>query len=163
MSLNNQKLSFQRASENDLEQIVSMYRDSFKELYDRYHDEKTSLYKEPVEVIKIKILQDNSFFFFIILNRSKVGLIRVIIDAKENSAKLSPLLVLPKFQGQKIAQNSLLVIENLFPSIKTWYVDTIKQESKLVHLYLKCGYQVIKDKSQNIQPGTDLIFLNKKI
>ncbi len=119
MSLNNQKLSFQRASENDLEQIVSMYRDSFKELYDRYHDEKTSLYKEPVEVIKIKILQDNSFFFFIILNRSKVGLIRVIIDAKENSAKLSPLLVLPKFQGQKIAQNSLLVIENLFPSIKT--------------------------------------------
>ncbi|QAS69989.1 GNAT family N-acetyltransferase [Oenococcus sicerae] len=157
-----QKLSFQKASENDLEQIVSMYRISFKKLYDRYHDEKTSPYKEPAEVIQRKIRQNSSFFFFITEDRVRVGLIRVMLDPKQPNAKISPLLVLPSFQGQKIAQHALAAIENLFPDIKTWYVDTIKQEDKLVHLYLKCGYKIIEDKNQNIQPGMDLVFFSKE-
>ncbi|MFT9191532.1 MAG: GNAT family N-acetyltransferase [Liquorilactobacillus sp.] len=88
---------------------------------------------------------------------------RILLDNKENTAKISPILILPEFQNQGLAQKSLIQIEKKFPDIKTWVLDTIKQEKKLVHLYLKAGYQIIDGKESRIQDGMNIIYFYKKV
>ena len=54
-------------------------------------------------------------------------------------------------------------IEKKFSQVKTWYLDTIKQCTKLIHLYLKVGYKIIFGKQKHIQPGMDLVYFFKKM
>lgn len=157
----NYKLNFRKVTIDQVPTIVKMYQVSFAELYRRYHDNETSPYKESAESIVQKLKQSNSSYYFIILNKLNVGLIRVVTTKTEKAATISPLLVLPKFQGQKIAQQALQQIEQQYPTVKAWYIDTIKQEPKLIHLYLKCGYRLIPDKTQTIKDGMDIVFFRK--
>ena len=53
-------------------------------------------------------------------------------------------------------------IEKKFSQIKTWYLDTVKQEVRLIHLYLKMGYQIIPGKHKHTQHGMDLVYFIKK-
>lgn len=103
----NYKLNFRKVTIDQVPTIVKMYQVSFAELYRRYHDNETSPYKESAESIVQKLKQSNSSYYFIILNKLNVGLIRVVTTKTEKAATISPLLVLPKFQGQKIAQQAL--------------------------------------------------------
>lgn len=157
------QISFKQATVQNLEEIVTMYRKSFKKLYEKYHDDTTSPYKEPKEVIENKLSLKNSYYFFIQQKKKNVGIIRILLDNKENTAKISPILILPEFQNQGLAQKSLIQIEKKFPDIKTWVLDTIKQEKKLVHLYLKAGYQIIDGKDSRIQDGMNIIYFYKKV
>ncbi|MDH5106221.1 GNAT family N-acetyltransferase [Lentilactobacillus diolivorans] len=157
----NHNFNFEKATVDQVPTIVKMYQASFAELYHRYHDDATSPYKESAESITQKLQHSNSSYYFIISDKLKVGLIRVVTTVAKKEATISPLLVLPKFQGQKIAQRALQQIELQYPTVKIWYIDTIKQEPKLVHLYLKCGYKLIPDKIQTIKNGMDIVFFRK--
>ena len=158
-----QKLSFKKATNSDLDKIIFMYRKSFKDLYEKYLDEDTNPYKEPKTLIKHKMLMLNSDYFFIQKDNESIGLIRILTDPKTNQGKVSPILILPNWQNQKLAQKAMLDIEKKFSQVKTWYLDTIKQEAKLIHLYLKIGYQIIPGKHKHIKDGMDLVYFIKQM
>ena len=46
-----QTLSFKKSTTSDLDQIISMYQKSFKDLYEKYLDEDTNPYKESKSAI----------------------------------------------------------------------------------------------------------------
>ena len=76
----------------------------------------------------------NSNYFFILNQNKPIGMIRILTDRQTNQGKVSPILILPNWQNQKLAQKSLINIEKKFPQVKTWYLDTIKQCTKLIRL-----------------------------
>ena len=157
-----QELSFKKATTSELDTIISMYRKSFKQLYEKYLDEDTNPYKESKDLIKHKMLLPNSDYFFILNQNKPIGVIRILTDPKKDEGKISPILILPNWQNQKLAQKTMLDIEKKFSQVKTWYLDTIKQEAKLVHLYLKVGYKIIPKKQKHIKNGMDLVYFIKK-
>ena len=113
-----QKLSFKKASINDLNQIISMYHQSFRELYEKYLDEDTNPYKESKILIKYKMQMAHSDYFFILKNNKSIGMIRILTDPKTNDGKVSPILILPEFQNQKLAQLAMFQIEKSFLRLK---------------------------------------------
>ncbi|MCV3741462.1 GNAT family N-acetyltransferase [Lentilactobacillus hilgardii] len=161
MNLQKNEGYFKKATSSDIPTIIEIYHAGFKELYNRYHDDKTNPYKESAHTIQEKMKLPNSIYYFIIHNKIKIGIIRIVANYRYKAAEVSPLVILPEFQGQKLAQKSVQEIESLFPTIRTWYVNTIKQEPKLIHLYLKCGYQIVPHKIQTIRDGMDIVFFRK--
>lgn len=158
------KLKFELAKITEVNKIIKMYKPWFKELFERYHDIDTNPYMESKEVISRKIRQQNSYFFFLIYNQHEVGLIRVMTDSEDKArAKISPILILPQYQNNGFAQSALFHIENKFSNVKEWNIDTIKQETKLLHLYTKSGYTLTSQPELHIKNGMDLVFLTKYV
>ena len=58
----------------------------------------------------------------------------------ERPKVISPLFVLPDFQGRGIAQRAIRRAEEIHGS-HDWLLDTIVTEDKLRHLYEKMGYR----------------------
>lgn len=77
--------------------------------------------------------------------------------------KISPLLILPEYENNGLAQMALLEIEHKFYNVKEWHVDTIKQENKLLHLYIKSGYKVTDQAEVHIKEAMELVFLIKYV
>ena len=158
------KLSFRSAHVADTNKIITMYKSGFKTLFENYHDVDTNPYMESENVINKKLLQKNSYFFFINYGQKEIGLIRVMIDSEDAThAKISPMLILPEYQNKGFAQAALRLIENKFSDIQEWYIDTIKQEPQLLHLYTKMGYKLTTQPELHIQKGMDLVFLKKSM
>ena len=96
----------------------------------------------------------------IIILYEKVGAVRVIDYHKENENKrISPIFVLPEFQGQGIVQKAIRLCETIHGS-KGWELDTILQEKGNCHLYEKMGYHAT-DKIKKINDKLTLIFYEK--
>ena len=108
-----------------------------------------------------KFKRPNNAFFFIIVKDKHIGLIRVVTDRKNSAARISPFLILPSYQGKGYAQLGLQLIEEQFPLIQTWYVDTIAEEPKLVHLYRKVGFQQLPDRETTINEHMHIIYFVK--
>lgn len=156
-------LRLKKATNTDISKIITIYHKGFENLYRRYHDDETNPYKESPDLIYSKMQISGSCYHFIIYNNRIIGLIRTIINRQRTVAEISPLVILPAFQNNKFAQKTLKKIELLHPTVKIWRVNTIKQEPKLIHLYLKCGYQLIQNKIQPIKQGMDIVFFEKRI
>ncbi|WP_257607429.1 GNAT family N-acetyltransferase [Weissella sagaensis] len=156
------KIAFKLANVSDANKIIKMYKMGFKTLFETYQDTKTNPYMESKDDIYRKINQNNSYYFFILQDQHEIGLIRVMLDSEDTThAKISPILILPEFENKGFAQMALLQIEEKFSSVKQWYIDTIKQETKLLHLYTKSGYILMNQPELYIKEGMDLVFLTK--
>ena len=92
----------------------------------------------------------------------KAGAIR-IVDKKEDgkNKRISPLFVLPEFQGRGIAQEAIRLCEEIHGS-KNWELDTILQEPKNCYLYEKMGYRQT-GKTEVINERLTLVFYEKNI
>ena len=95
------------------------------------------------------------------IGQKKVGAIR-IIDKKENGKNkgISPIFILPQFQGKGIAQKAIRLCEEMHGN-ENWELDTILQESKNCHLYEKMGYRQT-GKTKVINERLTLTFYEKK-
>jgi GNAT superfamily N-acetyltransferase len=138
-----------------------MYRRAFEPIYLRYHDDETDPYLESLASLQKKAQCVGSEYFFCDSDGVRVGMIRVISDYSTKEARISPMCVLPEFQGKGFAQAILIGIEQRFSDIKTWYLDTIAEEPKLLHLYKKVGYQVVAEQHKEIKPGMNLAYFIK--
>ncbi|MDE6748431.1 MAG: GNAT family N-acetyltransferase [Lachnospiraceae bacterium] len=151
-----------RASVDDAKELHAMQIESFKELLEKYQDFDTSPGNESVEKVETRLKQDFTYYYFICTGVRKVGAIR-IVDKKEEgiNKRISPLFVLPEFQGLGIAQEAIRLCEEIHGS-KNWELDTILQESKNCHLYEKMGYQQT-GKTEVINERLTLVFYEKII
>lgn len=150
-----------RANLGDAKEIHVMQIKAFKELLDKYKDFDTSPGNESVEKIEARLKQDFTFYYFICIGQQKVGAIR-IVDHKENirNKRISPIFILPEFQGKGIAQEAIRLCEKIHGKEK-WELDTILQESRNCHLYEKMGY-VQTGKTEVINEKLTLVFYLKE-
>ena len=150
-----------RANIDNAKELHAMQIEAFKELLYKYQDFDTSPANETVEKVETRLKQDFTFFYFICIGQQKVGAIR-IIDKKENgkNKRISPIFILPAFQGKGIAQKAIRLCEEMHGN-ENWELDTILQEPENCHLYEKMGYRQT-GKTKVINERLTLIFYEKK-
>lgn len=131
----------------DTKELHSMQIKAFKELLDKYQDFDINPGNENVENVKKRLEQPFTYYYFICVNSQKVGAIR-IVDKKETGKRkrISPLFILPEFQGQGIAQKAIQLCEEIHGK-EQWELETILQEPQNCYLYEKMGYK----KTDNIK------------
>lgn len=129
-----------RATIDDAKEIWEMQKESFAELFQKYRDYETNPGNEPLEKIQNRLERDESYFYFIEVDKIKVGAIRVI-DYKDKTKrkKISPLFILPQYRGKKIAQKAISLCEEIHGE-SYWELDTILEEKGNCYLYEKMGY-----------------------
>lgn len=150
-----------RANVNDAEELHAMQVEAFKELLEKYQDFDTSPASEGVEKVEARLRQGFTYYYFICIGEQKAGAIR-IIDEKEvgKNKRISPLFILPEFQGRCLAQIAIRLCEEMHGS-EDWELDTILQEPKNCHLYEKMGYRQT-GKTEVINERLTLVFYEKK-
>lgn len=133
------------ATENDAELLHKLQVDAFMPLYEKYQDDETSPAKESLDTIRWKITdRSKSDFYIIVFENEPVGGIRVRNHdggkITEGVRWISPIFVIPAFQGRGIAQKVIQQVFDMFEDTITWRLDTIKEEPGNCHLYEKCGF-----------------------
>lgn len=149
-----------QAKAEDAEELHAMQVESFMELFEKYQDFETSPANEKVERVQARLMQEFTYYYFICLGTKKAGAIR-IVDKKEpgKNKRISPIFVLPEFQGQGIAQEAIRMCEEIHGR-EGWELDTILQEQKNCYLYEKMGYRT-SGKTKIINDKLTLIFYEK--
>ena len=155
------EITLLRANIDNAKELHAMQIEAFKELLYKYQDFDTSPANETVEKVETRLKQDFTFFYFICIGQQKVGAIR-IIDKKEDgkNKRISPIFILPAFQGKGIAQKAIRLCEEMHGN-ENWELDTILQEPENCHLYEKMGYRQT-GKTKVINERLTLIFYEKK-
>lgn len=128
-----------RIGVNDAEKLWTMQVQAFQKLLDKYQDLETNPANETKEKIKTKLLQKQTFFYYIYEGNDIVGAIRVI-DKKDGSRKrVAPVFIMEKFRNKGLAQKAFCEIERIHGK-DNWELDTIFQEKGNCYLYKKLGY-----------------------
>ncbi len=147
--------------QEDAEEIHAMQTEAFKELLEKYQDYDTNPGNESIEKVEARLKQDFTFYYFICIGQQKAGAVR-IVDKKESgkNKRISPIFVLPEFQGKGIAQKAIRLCEEIHGN-DDWELDTILQERGNCHLYEKMGYRQT-GKTKVINDRLTLTFYEKR-
>jgi GNAT superfamily N-acetyltransferase len=151
-------ISLKKASVSDSEHLYELQINSFKELLDKYQDYDTNPGAEKLDRTISRLNEPNSDYYFLQLDSKNIGAIRIVRN--DDLCKLKQIYVLPEYQGNGYAQRAIILTESLYPDVEHWELDTIKQESRLCHLYEKMGY-IQTGKEQQIKDGMTLVFYRK--
>ncbi|MBM7614340.1 GNAT family N-acetyltransferase [Alkaliphilus hydrothermalis] len=135
------KISIRKATLQDCETIHHMQRKAFASLLEKYKDYDTNPGKEEIDQIYRRFNQSFTDYYLIEDEDKVLGAIRIIRKENENMCRVSPIFILPKYQGLGIAQKVFNIIENTYPWARKWELDTILQEQGHCYLYEKLGYK----------------------
>lgn len=149
-------IELKKAGPQDCEALHAMQVEAFQELLEKYHDTDTNPAAEPLERVEARMAQDTTDYYFIQADGRKAGGVRVQ-RLPENVCRVSPIFILPVFQGRGYAQAAMRVLEALYPQAETWRLDTIKEETKLCRLYEKLGYRRT-GREEILQPGMTIVY-----
>ncbi|MBO4485462.1 MAG: GNAT family N-acetyltransferase [Lachnospiraceae bacterium] len=131
---------FDPVRDDEIEQLHAMQVESFMPLYEVYHDEGSPAI-EPVERIRRRAALPNRTYYFICVAGARVGAINIgRKDSEEDTMYISPIFILPRFQNRGYGYAAIQRAFAMHPEVKTWKLDTIKQEKRNCHLYEKCGF-----------------------
>lgn len=155
------EINLLRAGIEDAKELHAMQVAAFKELLEKYQDYDTSPASEGVEKVEARLKQDFTYYYYICIGQQKAGAVR-IVDSKETgkNKRISPIYVLPEFQGKGIAQEAIRLCEEAHGN-GNWELDTILQEPKNCHLYEKMGYRQT-GKTEVVNDRLTLVFYEKK-
>ncbi len=126
---------------DNAKEIHAMQVEAFKGLLEKYQDYDTNPGNESVEKVEARLQQDFTYYYFICIGQQKARAVRVV-DKKEagTNKRISPIFILPEFQGKGIAQKAIRLCEQMHGG-GNWELDTILQEPGNCHLYEKMGYR----------------------
>ena len=154
-------ISLIAAKVSDLSKIYTLQKAAFHSLYETYHDEGTSPYKESFVRLKRKYNHPDNHFFLLQRKKQLIGFIKIATNKETNVIRISPIAILPSYQGKGYGKETMLEAERLF-SAKKAILSTIKQEEKLVHFYISCGYKITGYEHSGT-PGMDFVYLEKTL
>ena len=127
--------------ESHIDTVFEIQRATYKPLYEKYQDEQTNPYMESKETVLQKYTRTGTIGYVFVKENVIVGTVRITLHPKIKMGRISALAVHPQYQGQGIAQQALLEIENINSDIQKWFLETIMQELGNCHLYEKIGYK----------------------
>lgn len=133
--MENREILFQRATDNDWDAVVSIFKTQIGNRY--YHSE--------TEIDKVKEAYKNSVINLINFNGHLAGLISYEMH-EEGAAEVNEVVVMPEFQNRGIGRFSM---EKVLDEVKTngaksaWLV-THPENSPAIVVYLKSGFKINK-------------------
>lgn len=135
------QIYFDPVRDDELEQLHAMQVESFLPLYEIYHDEGSPAI-EPIERIQRRAAVPNRKYYFICVAGARVGVINIgNNDPNEHEVSfISPIFILPRYQNRGYGYAAIQKAFAMHPEVKTWKLDTIKEEPRNCHLYEKCGF-----------------------
>lgn len=145
-------IKLKKAIISDAELLHKMQIKAFLPLLQKYEDYDTNPGNESIERILQRLEQSFTDYFFVMLDDLEVGAIRIMRLDDGIRCRISPLFILPEYQGLGIAQETIRLVEEMYSPSKGWELDTILQEPGNCYLYEKLGYKqtgeikVINDK-----------------
>ena len=154
-------VTLRKAILNDAKIIHNMQIKTFMPYLDKYQDFDTNPANEPLEKIEFRLNLQLIDYYLICNDYVAIGAIR-IYKREENHYKIGIIFILPEYQGRGIGQNVFRMIEEIYPEVSVWELDTIKQELGLCHLYEKIGY-IQTGETKFINDKMTLVFYEKKI
>ena len=155
------EISLGKATIHDCNQIHQMQITGFKPLLNKYQDFETSPAAETLEQVRNRFKYPQTDHYFIQLKGRSIGYIRISkIDKK--TCKLQQMVISTAYQEKGYAQQAIQQIEKLNSQVKSWVLDTTKQEKKLCYLYEKMGYQLTGNEKK-IKDGMDLVDYAKQV
>ncbi|WP_294145336.1 GNAT family N-acetyltransferase [uncultured Clostridium sp.] len=132
------EITLSKATISDFEEIYALQITSFKKLLEKYKDYDFSPGSEKIAQTVQRLRNPCIEYYFICLFEIHIGAIRIYKAG--GVCKLKQIFILPEFQGEGYAQQTILLAEGLYPNARRWELDTIEQEARLCHLYEKMGY-----------------------
>ena len=150
-----------RFRESDIDAVYAIQRAAYGPLYEKYRDDGSNPYTESRETVLQKYTREDTAGYLFLAGGEATGAVRVRLDAETQTARVSALCVLPRFQGRGVAQKALLEIERLHPDIETWRLDTILEEPGNCHLYEKLGYKQT-GRTEPLRENMTLVYYEKK-
>ena len=118
-------LEIVRFQESDIDTVYEIQRTAYKPLYEKYRDDDLNPYMESKETVLQKYTRPGTVGYLFFLQKMPVGTVRVTLYPHSKSGKISALGVHPQYQGQGIAQQALLKIEEIHADVERWFLDTI--------------------------------------
>lgn len=153
-------VKLQKACRDDCEVILEMQLKSFADSLAKYRDYEISPGNETIESIHRRFDQDFTDYHLIEYNSVIVGAVRIIRIERENACRISPVFILPKYQGNGIAQDTFKLLEEIYDKYSLWKLDTILQERGNCHLYEKLGY-IRTGKYEEIKDNMTIVYYEK--
>lgn len=148
-----------KATNSDAQAIFDIQVMAFMPLLEKYQDYHTNPANETIERVITRIKNPNGGFYRIIVDNNLVGAISIL--CKEGvQFWISPMFILPDFQGKGIAQKAITLLEEMFPQATSWELATILEEERNCYLYEKMGY-IKTDVKKKLNENTTLIFFKK--
>ena len=134
------RISLQKASIRDAEAIHRLQVESFLPLLCKYRDYETNPANEDVERIIDRLKQPHTTYYFIILDDTRIGAIRIIFNDETRRARISPMFIVPEHQEKGYGQDTIALVEDVVDA-ECWELETILQEKGNCYFYEKMGYR----------------------
>ena len=116
-------ITLPKAGIEDARTIHAMQLQTFQGLLEKYQDYATNPAAEPVEKILWRMRAEGSCYFFILRDKEAIGAIRIVDRGAR--CRVSPIYILPEYQGRGYAQQAMLLAEKLYPQASLLELDTI--------------------------------------
>lgn len=152
-------IRLKKAALNEAEFILKMQKEAFAELLEKYQDYETNPANESIDKITTRLNQNFTYYYLIDVDNEIVGVIRIVDGKDGNRKRISPIIVLPRYQNMGIAQKAIQAVEEIHGN-DNWKLETILQEEKNCHLYEKMGYKKT-GKTEKINEKLTLVFYEK--
>lgn len=149
----------EKAGENDAQLIFDIQVKAFMPLLDKYKDYETNPANETIDRLITRINRPDGGFYKILADNKLVGAI-CIFWKEDVQFWISPMFVLPTYQGKGIAQRAIILIERMLPQAASWELATILEDERNCYLYEKMGYNKTVV-SKKLNENTTLIYYKK--
>ncbi|XMB65923.1 GNAT family N-acetyltransferase [Mycoplasmatota bacterium zrk1] len=137
---NESKVSLVEATHNDLDKILELQKESFRNLLIKYEDYDINPGNEEIGDIIRRFNQSFTEYLLVVFDGEIIGAVRVIKNEEKRIVRISPIFIVPKYQGKGLSQEVFSLIEARYNWVEKFELDTILQEEKLCYLYEKLGY-----------------------
>ena len=149
------KITFEKATIDDAETLISIRNLSFYSDYIRYGE--CPGYNISKDDMINSIRNGNSYK--ILCDKEVAGNIS-IKDNRDGTYYLGCLCVIPSFENKGIGKEALRFIESEFPDATAWTLQTPSDKEKNHYFYKKMGYIAVKE---YIEGAVRLSVFEKKI
>lgn len=139
LRIKNMDIKLEKAIESDAKSIMYIQVNAFMPLLKKYKDYETNPANETIERLISRINNPFGGFYKIVVDNILVGAICVLWK-DTTQFWISPMFILPEFQGQGIAQKAITLVEKMFPHAISWELATILEEEGNCYLYEKMGF-----------------------
>ena len=134
------KIKFERATIDDIDELINVRNQSFYEDYVKYGEcPGYNLTKENMKNVFL-----SRIIYNIISDNKIVGNIGVR-DNNDNTYFLGCLCVIPDYENKGIGQEALRFIESEFPKATVWTLETPADKERNHYFYKKFGYNIVKE------------------